>query len=223
MKRIYIMSLLSVLMAVGWGSGAHDHQTYFPVSLAPESLTSVRVGYMDGKWTAGVEVDLRSKEERNWLDKILGDWSSINHSYSIGYMSQNLQNSITYATVYGQLTAWETGGAGVKQIVYFNTGLPHGEKLKGELTYYAFINIKNKSILFGNESEYLSFYIGLKSDHFDFQKENVQDYLEKAVNLRETAKRMMFGMYYSPNVAKTLGFGVEAKDGGALVSIFMGI
>ena len=221
MKKFILLGLLSVFWTI---SGFANSPTYFPIALSPESLSNIHSGYIGGQWTTGVRLEIEGRKERGWLEKLMGDWSAIDHTYSVGYLTENFKNSVTYASVGGMLTALNSGGIGIRQIVYFNTGLPHGEKLKGELTYFVFYQMKNRSIFLSGGKEYLSFYLGFKSHHFDFQNEDVATYIDKAISLKDKSKRLVGGFYYNWDVGTPLSVGAEVNGtGGALLSLFIGI
>ena len=218
MKKLLLIGLFAVFSAVA------SPDTYFPVSLAPESLQSLRGGFNKGKWTAGLELSMHGEKERGWIENLMGDWSHFNHSFSVGYITENFENSITYGSVYAYLSAWESVGTGVKHIIYYNTGLASGQKLRGELTYFLFYQFNNKSVFLGRESEYLSFYLGFKSDHFDFQSEGIEDYIDKAINLPKMSKNIVLGVYYNPNVSGIWSVGAEINGKESyLVTLFFNL
>ena len=184
---------------------------YFPVSHTPESLQLLHGGFNnEGRFSTGVELGVHGEKDKSLVERLLGDWTHFNHAISIGYLLDNFDTSILYGSVKVYLTAWDAIGTGVKQIVYYSNGLPKGSNLRGETNFVVYYQLPNKSILWNDDNEYLNFYLGFKSDHSDFYKDDIEDIVANAVDLYKVAQNMTFGIYYNPDVLDgTVSMAVE--------------
>ena len=192
MKNL-IIGLLLIFSAVALG------KPYFPVFYTPEPLQLLYGGYKTNSGvTGGIELNVQGEKDRGLIERVLGDWSHFNHSFSVGVQGVNPLYLYSGAQVF--LQGWDAIGMGVKQIIYYNKGLPAGSNILGETTLFAFYQLPNKSILWGDNNEYLNFYIGFKSEHSNFYKENIEDIVANAVDLYEMSKNITLGLYYNPNV-----------------------
>ena len=205
-KLLYTILLTSAI----WSAGAKENP-YFPLSLAPESVQSLRIGASQKQLVSGVELSLHGDKEKSWLEGIVGDWSEFNHSFSVGYLTQNFETSVIYGSIYVFMSAWDSIGVGLKQIAYYDTYHEVGERLKGETTLFAFYQFPNRNLLFSKGTEYLSLYVGFKSEISNYEKEHIAEIVEKAIDLYKISKNMVGGVFYSPDVSNGLfrGIGIE--------------
>ena len=201
MKLILLLLILMPLKAFSI--------SYFPVSFTPETVSSVKLGLNDMKPVAGVEISLHGEKEVKYLEEKVGFWGDYNHSFSLGIFSTHFADLVYYGAVHVHLEAWDRVGTGLKQVVFYDTGLPSGEKLKGELTYLVFYQFPEINLFWDDNREYLMIYTGFKSEHFDFMNESAEEVVEKAFHLTEISKNAVFGVYYNPDVAQALSFGFE--------------
>ena len=111
----------------------------------------------------------------------------------------------------GVYVYWDTGsiGTGVKQVIYHDHGAT-GD-IKGELTYFLYYYFESQNIILSGNQEFLSFYLGFKSEPFNFKKEDISDYFDKAKNLSKVSENIVLGAYYNWNVAGRYSVGLETN------------
>lgn len=184
---------------------------YFPLGWTPETLQSIRGGYSDSYGVAGLEVSLHGDKERAFMEEKVGIWGDANYSFSAGVLNKNYTDFQFYGAVHVHLEAFERIGVGIKQFVFYGTGNAEGEKVQGELNYFLFYQFYDLDIIFSDNREYLAVYTGFKSDHFIFNKEDIETYIEKAFDLATISNNVVLGFYYNPDVTLLNGisFGIE--------------
>ena len=212
----YIILILG-LMGIFSSFAKTDKTPYFPLNLTPESTQNLRAGLNKGEVNMGVELSMHGDQDKNWLEKTVGDWSDFDHSFSVAYQTEDFGNSIIYGSVHVSLAALDSVGVGLKQIVFYETDKDIGNRLKGETTLFAFYQLPNKNLLFKGEQEYLSFYIGFKSDISNFEKDHISEIVDNSLDMWEVSDKMIGGVFYSPDVtAKTFrGISMEINGKGA--------
>lgn len=199
-----IISILALMFSVSaWG--------YFPLGWTPETLQSIRAGYSEGYGIAGLELSFHGEKEREFMEDKVGIWGDANYSFSAGVMNKDYENFMFYGAVHVHIEAFERIGTGIKQFVFYQTGLPAGEKLQGELNYFIFYQFYDLDLIWSDNREYLAIFTGFKSEIFNFQKEDIEAYISKAVDLTEISNNVVLGFYYNPDVTVVNGvsFGLE--------------
>ena len=188
---------------------AISSKAYFPVSFTPETVQSLKFGFNGGSPVGGIELTLHGEKEKKYLEEKVGFWGDYNHSFSAGVFSTAFSDLVYYGAVHVHLEAWDMIGTGLKQVVFYDSGLPTGEKLKGELTYLVFYQFPELNLFWSDEREFMLIYSGFKSEHFDFNNESAEAIVDKAFHLTEISKNAVLGVYYNPDVTGNISFGFE--------------
>lgn len=197
MKNFLLFSFICFIYL--WHSAAAPSD-FYPLALTPESLQSVRAYYeRPDSYSVGAELAFVG-DKKKVLESLIGDTIEWNHSFSGGILSKNLQGTAFYGAGY---LFFDSGsiGTGIKKIFHYSTE-DKEDSVKGELIYFAYYYFDSTSIFFGEYQEFLSVYLGFKSE-----PEVVAS--RKYLKALFTAKSPVFGFYYNPDVNRTFSLGFE--------------
>ena len=210
-----LLTLFGLLFSLTSGA------VYFPLGLTPETLQAGRAGVNTttdrGVWNA--ELSLHG-EKKDFIRSLFGDALKWNHNFSAGILGDTILQQTLYGAFY---VYFDNGsiGTGAKQVIFHDIALK-GE-LKGELTYFAYYYFVDKNIIFGEGKEFLSFYVGFKSDFFNFEKEQLISYLNKAKDLAKLSENIVFGFYYDWDVTGKISAGFETNFESYVLSTYFKI
>ena len=186
---------------------------YYPLALTPETLQSIRVGYEDKSLNIGGELAFTG-DKKNIVKKWFGDNLKWNHSLTAGFVTNNFQNPAIYGAAY---LFFESGsiGTGAKQMFFYDSNFSSAAHT--ESIYFAYYYFESSSIFFNDKSEFLSVYIGFRTQAVNLVEKNLGEFFSSLKDLHEVP---ILGIYYNPDVTETVSIGFETDFNTVIFNLY---